>query len=269
MLQSAPLTKAPCPMRSLSSLSSMLLVLSLLTGCYTNPHPTDGPVLQYATQLTSSDLTPGLNDGVTLSFSIQSLAESAINNVPWIIFLDGDLNAVVASGTIGSIPGGGITPLISSAVPAPAGGGTHIYTADIDPSNLLLQRDTASNFSSLTLTFADFDLSIDVPPSLTHANPTTTTPITVSFSILNTDTSGNGTTAVNVGYQVLEGLTILASGTVTSIAANASVGVDAVIPAATAGLHEYTVVINPGDVILEQDYTNDSMSVDVTIPVAN
>ncbi len=61
----------------------------------------------------------------------------------------------------------------------------------------------------------------------------------------------------------------IASGTIPDIIANGSVGVAALIPAPTAGLHEYTVVINPGDLIPEQDDTNNSFSVAATVPVAN
>jgi hypothetical protein len=247
----------------------LLLALSLLAGCYSNPQKSDGPLYQYDLVLTSSDTQPGTADSVTLSFSLMNFTDTTFTNLPWEIYLDGDLSDIVASGTIASLPGNGVSALVSAVVSAPSGGGTHTFTAYVDPGNTLNQRTTASNVSALILTFADFNLTFSVPPSASPADPTTTTPITISFSVENVDTSGNMATATNVGYQILEGVTVLASGTIPSIPFNTSVGVAAQLPLATSGLHDYTVVINPGNVILEQDYLDDTMSIEVTIPVAN
>jgi hypothetical protein len=256
-------------MRSLIVLSILLLAVSLLAGCYSNPQKTNGPLFRFDTDLTSSDPQPGTTESVTLSFTILNFTDTTYTNIPWIIYLDGDTSDVVASGTISALPADAISSLISAVVAAPSGGGTHTFTAYIDPGNTLLQRTTGSDVSSVQLTFADFDLIFSVAPDASPASPTTTTPITISFSIENFNVSGTLSAATNVGYQVLEGSVVLASGTIPTIAANASVGVTAQIPLATAGLHEYTVVINPGNVILEQDYLDNTMSIAVAIPVAN
>lgn len=266
-------------MRSSAVLPVLLLALVIIAGCYHNNVKSNGPAFAFsgtttASQSPTSAITvtpaePGTLDPVTLSFSLVNYTGDTLPALYFQISLDAIEGPVVGSGTVPSLGPFAASAVLSSLVAAPAGGGTHTFYIYVDPANVLNQRTVASNIESVTVTFADFDLSFSAYPSVAPASPTTTTPLTISFSVFNQDTSGNLATATGVGYQVLEFGLPIASGTIPDILANGSVGVAALIPATTAGLHEYTVVINPGDVIPEQDVTNDSFSVAVAIPVAN
>jgi len=266
-------------MRSSAVLSVLLLAVVLVAGCYHNSVKSNGPAFAFAGSTTASQsptsaiavspVEPGTLDAVTLSFALVNYTGNALPALYWQASLDSLAGPVVASGTIPAIGPFGTSSSISALVAAPAGGGTHTYFIYVDPANDLNQRTVQSNVAAVTITFADFDLSFAAAPSVAPANPTTTTPLTISFSVANDDTSGNLTTATGVGYQVLEYGVAVASGTIPDILANGSVGVAALIPAPTAGLHEYTVVINPGELIPEQDFTNNMLSVSATVPVPN
>jgi hypothetical protein len=266
-------------MRSSAALSVPLFALVLLAGCYHNPVKTNGPALAFSGSTTASlsptsaiaatPDEPGTLDPVTLSFTLVNYTGNTLPVLTFLVMLDAIDGPVVGSGTVPSIGPFGTSALLSVVIAAPAGGGTHTFYVYVDPANVLDQRTVASNIEAVTITFADFDLSFSVAPSVSPASPTTTTPLTISFTVFNDDTSGNLATATGVGYQVLENGLPIASGTIPDIVANGSVGVAALIPAPAAGLHEYTVVINPGDLIPEQDDTNNSFSVAVAVPVAN
>ncbi len=266
-------------MRSSAVLSVLLLALVLIAGCYHNKVKSNGPAFAFdgtttASQSPTSAISvsppePGALDPVTLSFNLVNYTGGTLPALSWQVRLDAIDGPVVATGTVPPIGPFATSAVLSSVVAAPAGGGTHAFFIYVDPGNVLNQRTVASNIEGVSITFADFDLSFAAYPSVSPASPTTTTPLTISFSVLNLDTSGNLTTATGVGYQVLENGLPIASGAIPSILANGSVGVAALIPAPAAGLHEYTVVINPGELIPEQDDTNNSFSVSAAVPVPN
>jgi hypothetical protein len=273
-------------MRFPAALPILLLAQILVAGCYHNSVKSNGPAFAFngsttasqspssPTQSTPSAISvtpeePGSLDPVTLEFVLVNYTGDVLPALYWQASLDAVEGPVVASGTVPSFGPYATSATISALVAAPAGGGTHTYYIYVDPANLLNQRTVQSNIAAVTITFADFDLSFAATPTVSPASPTTTTPLTISFTVFNDDTSGNLTTATGVGYQVLEYGLPVASGTIPNILANGSVGVAALIPPPTAGLHEYTVVINPGDVIPEQDFTNNTFSVAATVPVPN
>jgi hypothetical protein len=273
-------------MRFSAVLSIPLFAQLLIAGCYHNAVKSDGPAFAFngstaaaqspTSAISVSPAEPGSLTPVTLSFSLVNYTGGTLPALAWQVRLDSIDGPVLASGTVPSIGPYGSSGLLSAVVAAPAGGGTHDFFIYVDPGNVLNQRTVQSSIDEVTITFADFDLSfansdstITDYPSVAPASPTTTTPLTISFAVFNNDTSGNLTTATGVGYQVLEYGVAIASGTIPSIPAASSAGVAALLPAPTAGLHEYTVVINPGDLIPEQDDTNDSFSVSITVPVPN
>lgn len=266
-------------MRSSAATSIPLFALLLIAGCYHNQVKSNGPAVAFSgstsaaqsptSAIAASPAEPGTLDPVTLSFTLVNYTGGTLPALSFQVRLDAVDGAVVGGGTVPSIGPFATSALLSAVVAAPSGGGTHTFYVYVDPANVLDQRTVASDIEGVTITFADFDLTFAVAPSVSPASPTTTTPLTISFSVANSDTSGNLATATGVGYQVLELGLPIASGTIPAIPANGSVGVAALIPAPTAGLHEYTVVINPGDLIPEQDDTNDSLSVSATVPVPN
>jgi hypothetical protein len=273
-------------MRSSATLSVLLLALVLVAGCYHNTVKSNGPAFAFtgsttATQgpttesvaptsaITFTPAEPGTLDPVTLSFQLFNYTGSNLPALYYQVSLDAIEGPVVANGTVPAFGPYAFSAILSNVVAAPAGGGTHTFYIYVDPANILNQRSVASNIAAVTVSFADFNLSFSALPSVTTVDPTTATPLTISFAVFNDDTSGNLSTAIGVEYQVLEFGLAVASGTIPNIPANTSVGVAALIPPPVAGLHEYTVVINPGKLIPEQDYDQNKFSVAATIAVAN
>ncbi len=266
-------------MRSSAAASLLLLAAALVCGCYHNQVKSNGPAFAFsgstaASQSPTSAISanppePGTSNSVTFTFTLLNYTGNTLPPLYFQVHLDALTGPVVASGYTPQVAAFGTSAVVSAVVSAPAGGGTHTFFVYVDSANNLNQRTVASNIELVTITFADFDLAFSAAPSVAPASPTTLTPLTISFAVVNNDTSGNAATASGVGYQVLEYGLPIASGTIPSIAANNSVGVATLIPAPTAGLHEYTVVINPGELIPEQNFTNNSLSVAIAVPVPN
>jgi hypothetical protein len=245
-------------------LSSVIAIAIIVAGCAAGVGGGQvGPYFGFNGPPVATPDEPGVQTNISYTFSITNLADFNIENIQWLVYADGNTGDVVANGTINFLDSGSSTN-VTTTIFWPVNPGTHDLTVVIDPNNDLGETDTAQNYATTSVTWADLDLQFSGTPTAVQTTATTD-PLTISFDIDNVDTSGNGTAVSSVSYEILEGGTILATGTAGPINANTTLAVDVDLPAASIGDHTYTIIFNYDDGIIEQDVDNDSATVDFTV----
>jgi hypothetical protein len=245
------------------SFSSLCLTILILCGCG-NGGGQVGPYFAYNGPPQTTPLQPGETTPIDLTFSIVNLSNVEFVNLPWLIYADGNPNDVIASGTISEIDAGA-NANVTVGLSAPVNPGAHQLTVVIDPDNNLGETDVSQNYIDVIVTWANLDLLISGTPTVAQTGLTGTDPLTVTFDIENLDTSGNEEDVNSVSYEIMEGTTVLTTGTAGPIDFNTTLPVSVTLPAASIGEHVYTIIINYDDAVIEQDVDNDSTEVDFTV----
>lgn len=211
--------------------------------------------------ITVSKAVPASTDAVTLSFGIFNTDLEPMDQVEWQALQDG-APTPIASGTV-DLPKQTWASASFTVAPGP---GVHTFTVALDPGNRITnESDEANNLQSVTLVFADPNLSFEGAPVVTPAAPTAADALTVTATVRNTDTSGALAPVSDVVVLVREGDADLASTTIPALAAGATATAAIPLPAATAGSHIYTIIIDPASAITVRDRSRTITMVTVTV----
>lgn len=251
--------------KSLVPLAACAVLFLALVSCDSPGEPYRYRDLKIQPGLMALPALPGTTTPATVSFGIFNTDLLPMGPVEWQATMDGDPTPI-ASGTIPSLTRQQWASASFTTLPSP--GVLHTYTVTLDPNNLISDdRDRNDNSAAIGLVFADANLSFATIPALTPAAPTIQDAPILTATVLNTDTSGALATLNGVQVLVREDATDLASTTIPSIAAGATGTAAIQLPAATAGSHTYTIIIDPANALILRNRVPTSTTVTVTVTV--
>jgi subtilase family serine protease len=208
--------------------------------------------------VTVSPANPSTTQGVTVSATVTNSGSTTAGNVVWQLKVDG---ALIAIGTIPSLAPND-SGSVSAANLGPYSAGSHVAELVVDPQNAIAESNEANNSANQAFVVTGLPDLVAGPVSVNPAAPTDQQPVSVSATITN-----SGTTAANdVTWLLYVDATVVASGTVPSLAAGGSVPVSAPnVPPAALGLHLASLIIDTDNAINEEDEQNNSSAVPFTV----
>ncbi len=250
-----------------SSLLTLVVFALLTSGCGKKILP--GPDLTFSDAPTPTPAAPTTAETTHVTFTLVNSGDRDSGSFDWVAYVEDD---AIATGTIASLARGATQPA-SIDVPGMEPG-PHALSIAIDPDRSSPDRSRSNNVAAFVLTTTAapprYDLNFSVPPSASPASPTTATPVTVSFTIRNSDTSSTSTTAYNVHWHLFDNGAPIGNNTISSIPPGGSQLQTFMLSgsSAAAGTHHISVEIDPTHLHHESDETNNESSVDVVISAA-